>query len=112
MAPLKGEPIIYANASDRPIYLLGGQKSSSLKLSVVGFLKLIPGIAFRPILHFFARISAQPLKVSAMRNSIIYPLTIDDFSSQSHQYGCGREIHFRISRTLFNSSCSEGKFIE
>ena len=27
MAPLKGEPIIYANASDRPIYLLGGQKS-------------------------------------------------------------------------------------
>ena len=27
MAPLKGEPIIYANASDRLIHLLGGQKS-------------------------------------------------------------------------------------
>jgi len=28
MAPLKGEPIIYANASDRLIHLLGEQKSN------------------------------------------------------------------------------------
>jgi len=37
------------------------QKSSSLKLSFVGFLKLIPGKAFQLILHFLAHISAQPL---------------------------------------------------